>query len=163
MKIFFCWSFPAIPGAGEFCHSGVVCFAHALVIYRKSPVHVHVLTQKSEEATASSSSLLATPLHCNQNRKSSLCFLWKKSMDTTTWVSLDGKLWHFDANDFMQAFSRKHSNALQIKKSCVYLKCVHFSTFSRECSVHTHQPWYLFHIASEELWFIPLAMDTTIF
>lgn len=37
---------------------------HALVIYRTLPMHVRVLTQKSEEATASSASLLAMPLLC---------------------------------------------------------------------------------------------------
>ena len=40
----------------------VVYFAHALVIYKTSPMRACVLTQKSEEAPASSVSLLATPM-----------------------------------------------------------------------------------------------------
>ena len=40
----------------------VVYFAHALVIYKTSPMRACVLTQKSEEAPASSASLLATPM-----------------------------------------------------------------------------------------------------
>ena len=51
-----------IASAGEFCHSDVIYFAHALVVYRRSPLHACVLAQKSEEATASFASLLATPL-----------------------------------------------------------------------------------------------------
>ena len=39
--------------------SDVIYFAHAL---DTSPMRARVLTQKSEEATASSASLLATPL-----------------------------------------------------------------------------------------------------
>ena len=52
-----CWCFPSrgvsIYSVGEFCHSDVIYFAHALVIDRTSPIHVRILTQKSEEATAS--------------------------------------------------------------------------------------------------------------
>ena len=40
--------------------SDVIYFAHAL---DTSPMRARVLTQKSEEATASSASLLATPLY----------------------------------------------------------------------------------------------------
>ena len=54
--------FPARRSAGEFRHSDIIYFAHALDIYRTSPMCAHVFTQKSEEATASSASLLATPL-----------------------------------------------------------------------------------------------------
>ena len=48
----------------EVCPSDVIYFAHALDIYRTrtSLIRARVLTQKSEEATASSASLLATPL-----------------------------------------------------------------------------------------------------
>ena len=48
----------------EVCPSDVIYFAHALDIYRTrtSLMRAHVLTQKSEEATASSASLLAMPL-----------------------------------------------------------------------------------------------------
>ena len=60
------WSFPSqqvsIYSAGEFCHSDVIYFVHALDIYRTSPMRARVLTQKSEETTASSASLLAIPL-----------------------------------------------------------------------------------------------------
>ena len=45
---------------GVSCHGDVIYFTHVLVIDRKSPMRV--LTQKSEEAVASSASLLATPL-----------------------------------------------------------------------------------------------------
>ena len=51
-----------IYSAGEFCHSDVINFAHALVIYRTSSMRARILTQKSEEANAFSASLLATPL-----------------------------------------------------------------------------------------------------
>ena len=56
----------------EFCHSNVIYFAHALDIYRTSPMRVHVLTQKSEEATASSASLLAMLLRCMMMRNASM-------------------------------------------------------------------------------------------
>ena len=58
-----CWSFPShelpIHSAGEFCPSArdVIYFAHALVTYRTLPMYVRILTQKSEEATASPASL----------------------------------------------------------------------------------------------------------
>ena len=49
--------------ANEFCHSDIIYLAYALDIYRTLPMCVRILTQKSEEATASSASLLTTPLH----------------------------------------------------------------------------------------------------
>ena len=52
----------SIYSAGEFCHSDVIYFAHVLVTYKTLPMRVCVFTQKSEESTASSASLLATPL-----------------------------------------------------------------------------------------------------
>ena len=52
----------SIYSAGEFCHSDVIYFAHVLVIDRTPPMCACVLTLKSEEATASFASLLATPL-----------------------------------------------------------------------------------------------------
>ena len=51
-----------IYSASEFCHSSVIYFAHALDIYRTLLICVCILRQKSEEATVSSASLLATPL-----------------------------------------------------------------------------------------------------
>ena len=42
--------------------ANTLTFAHALVIYRTLPMRACVLTQKSEEAPASSASLLATPM-----------------------------------------------------------------------------------------------------
>ena len=52
-------------GACEFCHIDVIYFAPALVIYRTSSMRVHIPTQKSEKATASSASLLVTPVYVN--------------------------------------------------------------------------------------------------
>ena len=56
------WSFPSqdvtIYSAGEFCHGDEIY----LDTYTTSSMHARVLTQKSEEPTVSSASLLATPL-----------------------------------------------------------------------------------------------------
>ena len=54
----------SIYSANEFCRSDVIYLAYALDIYGTLPMCVHVLAQKSDEATASSASLLTTPLHC---------------------------------------------------------------------------------------------------
>ena len=45
----------------KFCHSDVIYFVHAL-FDRTSAMRARVLTQKSEEATVSSASLLAVPM-----------------------------------------------------------------------------------------------------
>ena len=50
----------SIYSVGEICHSDVIYFAHACASLL--PIPAHVLAQKSEEETASSASLLATPL-----------------------------------------------------------------------------------------------------
>ena len=44
------------------CHSDLIYFAHARASFMISPMRARVVAQKSEEAVASSASLLATPL-----------------------------------------------------------------------------------------------------
>ena len=53
----------SIYSASRFCHSDVIYFADVLDIHRTLPLHACVFTQKIEEATTSSASLLATLLH----------------------------------------------------------------------------------------------------
>ena len=54
-----------IYSAGEFCPSArdVIYFAQLVVTYRTLPMYVHVLTQKSKEATASPASLPLGVVH----------------------------------------------------------------------------------------------------